>query len=173
MRLLSDDIIRLRAVEPDDAVAIWIMEMDSEQWIYNGMAAPYSLNNLIEYSRNYDSDPFKSGQLKLIIEKIEDKAIIGTIDLYDISSLHQTAFIGIYIDSNYRNKGYALKAITLIEEYCLNLLNLHQLAARIMSTNTASVMLFKKAQYTLRGTIPEWYKSGKTRPDLLLYSKIL
>lgn len=173
MKLLTDDAIRLRAVEPGDAFVMWEMEQDSEQWIHNGMAAPYSLHNLEEYAQNYDADPIRASQLRLIIERIDDKSVIGVIDLYDISSIHQTAFIGIYIQSEFRNNGYALKSISLLEEYCRMLLNLHQLGAKIMSDNVVSKSLFKKAGYSARGVLPEWYKSGEARQDLLLYSKIL
>lgn len=173
MKLLSDNYIRLRAVEPSDATVMWEMEQDSEQWTHNGMAAPYSLHNLEEYAQNYDADPIRAGQLRLIVERIDDKSVIGVIDLYDISSIHQTAFIGIYIRPEFRKKGYALKSISLLEEYCRMLLNLHQLGAKIMSENIGCNFLFEKAGYIVRGVLPEWYKSGKQRKDILLYSKIL
>ena len=171
MKLLTDDIIRLRAVEPDDALIMWEMEQDSEQWIHNGMGAPYSLHNLEEYANNYDADPIRSGQLRLIVERIEDKSIIGVIDLYDISAIHQTAFIGIYIRPAFRNNGFASKSIFLLEEYCRLLLNLRQLGAKVMSGNNGSIRLFERAGYELRGILPQWYKSGKTLSDLMLYTK--
>lgn len=173
MKLLEDNDIRLRAVEPEDARSMWEMENDSEQWIHNGMAAPYSLQNLEQYANTYDADPIRAGQLRLIIERIEDKTILGAIDLYNVSAIHQTAFVGIYIFPPYRNKRYALKSIVLLEEYCRLLLNIYQLGAKILSDNKVSIRLFENAGYELRGGLPEWYKSGKTRMNLLLYSKIL
>lgn len=173
MAFLSDRIICLRAVEPQDATAMWEMEQDSDQWIHNTMAAPFSFHNLKEYAENYDADPIRAGQLRLIIESVDSKNILGCIDLYDISPLHQTAFIGIYIKPEYRKSGMGRRAVYLLEKYAHNLLNLHQLGAKIMQPETASVRLFESCDYVLRGTLPEWYKVGKHRIDLLIYTKML
>ena len=173
MKLLTDDIIRLRAVEPDDSYIMWEMEQDSEQWVHNGMAAPYSLHNLKEYSQNYDADPMHAGQLRLILELIKDKSVVGVIDLYEISPIHQTAFIGVYIRPQFRKRGYALKSIALLEEYSYKLLNICHIGAKVMADNLRSVELFNKAGYELRGVLPRWYRSGKSYHDLLLYSKLL
>ncbi|MDE6340632.1 MAG: GNAT family N-acetyltransferase, partial [Muribaculaceae bacterium] len=158
MDILKNDLIRLRAVEPSDAEKMWEMECDSEQWIHNGMSAPYSLNNLRDYANNYDADPIRSGQLRLIIEKNDDHNVIGMIDLYDISPIHRTAFIGIYISKAFRREGYALLAIGLLEKYCSNLLNLFQIGAKIMDGNVPSELLFEKAGFIRQCILPKWYK---------------
>jgi len=171
--LLENAHIKIRAVEPDDAETMWIAETDSEQWIINGMAAPFSRQNLIDYALTYDADPFRAGQIRLIIEKKDNGSIIGIIDLYDISALHRHAFAGIYIMPAMRLKGYAEMALNLIEEYAYRLLNLRQIGAKIMTGNNASTRLFKKCGYVLRGEIPAWFHSGNEFKDLMLFSKIL
>lgn len=173
MKILTDNTIRLRAVEPSDAYPMWEMEQDSEQWIHNGMAAPYSIHNLREYADNYDADPVRAGQLRLIIEHAENGTIIGVIDLYDISALHQTAFVGVYIKPEFRRKGYALKSLALLEEYAYKLLNLYQIGAKVMGDHSQSIRLFEKARYTARSILPDWFKSGNRRIDLIIFTKTL
>lgn len=173
MRLLSDENIMLRPVEPGDADVMWEMESDSEQWIHNGMAAPYSLHNLKEYANNYDADPIRSGQLRLIIESTDTKEILGAVDMYDINPLHRRAFVGIYICCEFRKSGYALKALKLLEDYAFKLLNMHQLGAKIISKNKGSIKLFKKLGYNFIATLPDWYKSGNNWQSVHIFIKNL
>ncbi len=169
--LLQNDIIRLRAVEPADAELFWKTENDSSQWILNGMSAPYSRENLLQYAIGYDADPQRSGELRFIIERTEDQIPVGIIDLYEISFIHSRAFVGIYTLPEFRNMRYASMALDLIENYAASVLNLSQLGARIATENVASVKLFGKANYQHRGTLPEWLHSASQRFDLAIFSK--
>lgn len=172
MKFLENDSIRLRAVEPDDAESLWEAETDSRQWIDNGMSAPLSLRNLKEYAENYDADPIRSGQLRMICENKEG-AMVGIVDLYDISATGRTAFVGIYIFERFRNNGYAAECISLLEFYAHMLLNLRILGAKIAETNVQSIHLFEQAGYELRGNLPGWLLSGNKSRSLLIYTKQL
>lgn len=170
---LEDTDIRIRAVEPEDASAIWEVESDSSQWIQNSMMAPISRQMLLDYALGYDADPFRAGQIRLIAERKSDMAVVGIVDLYNISAMHRNAFIAAYILPEYRRKGYASKAIALLEEYASNLLNLRHICAKIMEDNKPSIRLFCKCGYQRRGEIPEWFLCGNRPTSLLLFSKIL
>lgn len=169
--ILENSRLRLRAVEPADSRIMWDIERDSSQWIENGMSAPLSYHSLKEYAERYDADPFNAGQLRLIAETSDSGEYVGIIDLYDISATNRTAFIGIYIIGRYRNRGMGSEAIALIEEYSFRVLNLRQLAAKIVSSNHASRRLFERCGFKLRGVMPEWILSGNTTFDLALFSK--
>lgn len=175
MEFLKDDVIKLRAVEPSDAVIMWSIESDSTQWESNSIIAPYSLHNLREYAENYDADPFRAGQLRLIVELLNnenaDSEIIGLCDLFEISSVHRTAQIGIYIKQSFRRKGYAIRALGLCEAYASQLLNLRIIAAKIMCGNVDSEQLFIKCGYIYSGRIDDWFVRGDNMYDLLIYSK--
>lgn len=169
--ILENSHMRLRAVEPSDSMIMWDIERDSSQWIENGMSAPLSYRNLKEYAEGYDADPFKSGQLRLIAETAESGECLGIVDLYDISAKNRTAFIGIYIIGKYRNQGLASEALGLLEVYSFRILNLRQLAAKIVSSNDASRRLFTRCGFKLRGVLPEWILSGNRTFDLALFTK--
>lgn len=173
MKLLSDEIVSLRAVEPSDGDAMWEIETDSRQWIENGMMAPYSRHNLREYAENYDADPIRSGQLRLVIDGKIEHEILGLIDLYEISALLRTGFIGIYIKEDFRRKGYGTRALTLMERYAALLLNLRIVGAKVASRNNPSRRLFEKNGYSLRGELPGWLLSGTTEDSLIIYTKRL
>lgn len=171
--ILENDILKLRAVEPEDATIMWEVESDSSQWIQNSMAAPLSSNIIYNYALSYDADPFSAGQLRLIVERKSDDGIIGIIDLYNISATHRNAFVAIYILPEFRRLGYAETAIGLLERYAFENLNLQHLAAKIMEGNDISVKLFCKCGYALRGIIPQWFQTGNIHKNLSIYSKIL
>lgn len=170
---LEDDSIRLRAVEPDDGYFMWAVETDSTQWIENGMSAPFSRHNLEEYARGYDADPIRCGQLRLIIEKKERENFesVGIIDLYDISPIGRTAFVGIYVCPDRRGRSLGKRALILIERYSSQLLNLRMLGAKISDNNIASRRLFESAGYNQTGMLPSWILSGEKSSDLLIFAK--
>ena len=86
-------------MEPEDAKMMWRVESDSTQWRENGMMAPYSMRNLREYAENYDADPIRTGQLRLIAElktagaETAESRFTGIVDLFDISPTGRTAFV--------------------------------------------------------------------------------
>lgn len=171
--MLEKENIRLRAVEPEDAELMWNVESDSAQWIQNGMSAPLSRQNLLDYALSYDADPMSARQIRLIIEDKTDNEVVGIADIYDISPLHRHAFVGIYILPPKRRQGLGVKSLEILDDYAFRLLNINHLAAKIMAGNDASVALFRKAGYTCRGEIPAWFLCGSESIPLMVYSKIL
>lgn len=175
--LLQGKSIFLRAVEPEDASIMWLIDNDSSQWIDNCMTAPLSRESMLVYASTYDADPIRSGEIRLIIEiegipGEELKRIpAGIIDVTDISSTQSRAFIGIYIRPEYRRNGLAIDSLITVEKYLANVLNLERIGAKISSDNRASVSLFEKAAYNLSGNLMNWIKSGKKYSDLLIYVK--
>lgn len=81
--------LRLRALEPEDADMMYEAENDEAAWKYSDYLAPLSRELLHHYALTYDAEPFRSGQLRLIIEK--DETPIGILDLMDISARHLRA----------------------------------------------------------------------------------
>lgn len=170
-KFLEDDILRLRAVNPEDANIMWEIENDSTQWIENCMAAPLSNTIITDYALSYDADPFSAKQLRLIAELKEDKNVIGIVDLYDISAINRNAFVGIYIIPKFRNEGFGERALILLEKFTFSLLNLNNIGAKIVIDNKESVKLFKKLNFSECGCLPNWIVSGKESKDLLFFSK--
>lgn len=177
MEFLKDDLIRLRAVEPEDAEEMWEIETDSRQWYDNGMMAPLSLFNLRDYARRYDGNPFQAGQVRFIAQMLdsatEKYTTFGVLDIYDISPTRRTAFIGIYVKECFRGKRLASRALDIAEQYTGKLLNLRILGSKVSSKNKSSQALFESHGYELAGTLKDWLMSGNKMADLLIYTKPL
>ena len=168
---LDNGEIWLRAVEPEDAEIMWEVENDSEQWAQNGMSAPFSHKNLMDYALTYNADPFQAGQIRLIVSLKMDNTTVGIADLYEISAIHRHACVGIYILPEFRSKGFGSQVLGLLEDYAFRLLNLRNLGAKIMSGNESSIRLFSQKNYKLRGSVPGWLIYGDKEYEMLFYSK--
>ena len=148
--LLKNIQIELRAVEPEDLDILYKWENETSLWIHGNTLAPYSKLVLRQYINDaLEMDIYQSKQLRLMIDLPEEKATIGTLDLYDIDAHNRRAGLGILIDEKFRQRGFAQQALELMSNYAFNFLYLHQIYAYISESNTKSISLFEKAGYYL------------------------
>jgi len=171
--LLNNSQLALRAVEPEDLDVLYKWENSTALWIHGNTLAPYSKLVLRQYINDaLEMDIFQSKQLRLMVTLGEDEKTIGTVDLYEIDAHHRRAGIGILIDEDYRQKGYAFEALQLMADYAFNFLYLHQLYAYISISNTNSIALFEKSGYKEVGILKGWIQRIEYFEDVKLYQLI-
>lgn len=151
--------IKLRAPEISDADFMFEVENDREAWIYSDTVAPLSRRLLRDYAMDYDADPFRAGQLRLIITDCHNSRPVGIADLYDISQRHLKAFCAVYVIPGFRGIGVATAAILNLVAYCREVLMLNRLFAYISEDNHASERVFLKAGFSQQALIEEWTRS--------------
>ena len=166
MALLENDLIKLRALEPEDLDVLFRWENDTELWAYGTTLAPYSKFALREYISEARNDIFQSHQLRLMIVLKENNEAIGTIDLYDFDPINLRAGVGILLDSGHRGKGFGSQVLKLIQDYAFIFLHLRQLYAYIPQSNTSSMKLFTNCGYTKSGCLEQWLKCGDRFEDV-------
>ena len=153
--------IKLRAVEPEDLELLYEWENNTDYWIVSNTVTPFSKYTLKRYIENSHKNIYETGQLRLMIEHISDKRTIGTIDIFDFDSYHKRAGLGILIaNENYRKKGYATMALTVLIDYCFKTLLLHQLYCTMLETNCESIELFKKLGFKEIGKKKDWIRAN-------------
>lgn len=173
MKLLESANLRLRALEPEDLDYLYKWENDTTLWRYGSTLAPYSRFSLRDYLADSRLDIFQSRQLRLmIVLKSENDLPVGTIDLYDFDPVNGRGGVGILIDSNYRQQGFALDALKLIEAYAFQFLMLKQIYAYVPELNIPSVKLFRNCGYKEAGKLISWVKNGDTYEDVYLMQLI-
>ena len=69
--------VRLRAMEPEDLEVMYAMENDSRTWDVTNFTVPYSRFVLKQYIENSECDMFADRQLRMMIVRVEDDAVIG------------------------------------------------------------------------------------------------
>lgn len=163
--------LKLRAVEPEDSDMLYAAESDEAAWKYSDYFAPLSRELIRHYALTYDADPFRSCQLRMIIEV--DGSPAGILDIFDISARHLRADTGIYILPNFRGKGIGRKALEAAKECCKKRLGLHQLTASIAQANATALQCYEKAGFKLTGTRPDWLRTTDGFQDINILSCIL
>jgi len=164
--------IHLRALEPEDLLALEKIENDSAYWKYSNQTEPFSRVLLNQFIREQQQDIFQVRQKRFVISN-QDKILLGCIDLFDFEPLHRRAGVGLYLLQEYRNKGIGSKALGLLAEYAKNILQLKTLYANIAIENMASKSLFQSAGFSQSGLKKEWNLYQGEFHDEYLYQKTL
>ena len=171
-KLLENNTIRLRALEPEDIDILYAWENDTELWQHGASIAPFSRFVIKQYLIDSKHDIFQNKQLRLMIELKESGAAIGTIDLYDFEPLHRRAGIGILIDKKYRRQGYGFQTLSIITNYCFEFLKMRQLYAFVPEKNENSIALFAKADFQKSGVLKEWLFLGNGLENVVVMQKM-
>ena len=167
MSLLSNEHIKLRALEPEDLVFLFETENQESLWEVSHTLVPFSKYVLKQYLEQAHLDIYETKQLRLVICDLEDTEPLGFVDLYDFDPFHKRAGVGIVILPESREKGIALEAIKLLKSYSFNHLNLHQLYASVTDDNLKSLNLFKKAGFNQTGIRKDWiYRNNNYQNEI-------
>lgn len=152
--------IRLRALEPEDLELLYEWENNNAYWMISNTMTPFSKFTLKRYLKHSHKNIYETGQLRLMIELIDEKLTIGTIDLFDFDPFHKRAGIGILIaDEAQRRKGYGSMALKCVIDYCFTTLQMNQLYCNILANNCESMDLFQKLGFERIGVKKEWIKT--------------
>ena len=165
--------IRLRAIEPEDLELLYEWENSGSYWVISNTVSPFSRFTLKRYIENSHRNIYETGQLRLMIDQIEDNLTIGTIDIFEFDPFHKRAGIGILIANEaYRRKGYASMSLICLINYCFKTLQLHQLFCNILSTNRESLELFKKHGFIQTGIKKDWILTDEGYIDEYVFQLI-
>lgn len=173
MQLLSDNRIQLRALEPTDLDIILQWENNPAIWEVGATTAPLSRHQIWEYLQNYSADIFTQRQLRLMATERDSFVPVGMVDLFDFDPFHNRAYIGLLIAPEHTKKGFGFATMQLVIDYAKNYLGLHQLAANIPATNTASLQLFSKLGFSQSGILKDWIKKGTVYTDVVAMQLII
>ena len=165
--------IRLRAIEPEDLDLLYQLENDRSLWDVGTTNVPYSRYTLHDYIATSSDDIFADRQVRLIIEDVRTRKTVGICDLVRFDPQHHRAETGIVVMRDNRRKGYALTALTLLADYALRVVHLHQLYAVVAADNEAAVNLFRKAGYEVQAELRDWLFDGHQYGNALLMQRFL
>lgn len=171
-KYLSNDLITLRAIEPEDIELLYAWENDPDIWEVSHTLVPFSKYILALYIKNSDKDIFESKQLRLMIDTA-DRRTVGAIDLFDFDPYHSRVGIGLLICNHEdRAKGYGSSALELLITYCFHKLKLHQLFANIEDGNKISLQVFEKHGFKIYGTRKDWLNTDTGWKDEVMLQLI-
>jgi diamine N-acetyltransferase len=160
LKTLEGKLIRLRALEPEDLEYLYKLENNTDIWQVSNTIVPFSKYILKKYIESSHLDIYETKQLRLIIETISNKRILGTIDLFDFDPYHSRAGVGIIISNESdRGLGFADDALKVLMQYAFSVLKLHQLFCNVTTNNIPSIKLFQKNGFNIAGEKKDWLKT--------------
>jgi diamine N-acetyltransferase len=174
-QLLSGPNVLLRIPEPGDIDVLYKWENDPLVWRVSTTVVPFSRFQLEQYVLTSQHDIFAERQLRLMIELNggqEKNGTVGCVDLFDYDPLHMRAGVGVMIIPGEREKGYASEAISLLIQYCFDLLHFHQLFCNITAGNEASIRLFSKLGFVRIGVKKDWRRQDHQWVDEIMFQLI-
>lgn len=171
-KLLQNETIRLRALEPEDLELLYRWENDPEWWKYGNTLAPYSRYQLKAYIAESHRDLFDVKQLRLMIDQRSTGQTVGMVDLYDFDPHHRRAGIGILVDPSYQKQGLATNAIELLCRYAFSFLKLHQLYVHVSVDNEASLALFTRCGFSKTSLLKDWVATESGYSDVWVMQRI-
>lgn len=171
---MHQNILSLRALEPEDLTLLYTIENDPEMWDSSSANGPYSKYALKQYIA-CSATIYESGEQRFVIEMSlaeEDAKIpIGVIDLTNYAPLDSRAEVGVALLKEYRGKGYGQQALTLIEQYATRWLRMHTLYAQVLVSNTYSCKLFERMGYINIAKLPSWHYANGKYEDIFIFMK--
>ena len=168
----STDLIRLRAVEPEDADILYDWENNPDNWLVSSTLIPFSRYDIEQFAKSPNKDIYTARQLRLMIENITNE-IIGAIDLYDFEPFHRRVGVGILIAAKEnRRKGFASHALKIIINYAFGTLLLKQIYCTIPENNNESLKLFETMGFELCARKLQWLQTKEGWVDELTYQLI-
>lgn len=152
----------LSPIKTDDAEKFyqWVNDFDTSVYItiLPEIVTLQSEKNFLTSVSNGSSDTY----ILSIIDSKSDE-LIGIVGLHKVDFVNRNCEIGIFIgNKNYTNKGYGTEAVTLMLDFAFNVLNLHNVWARVYQYNSPSIKMLKKIGF---------YETGKTRQAKLIGKK--
>lgn len=155
---LNNELLYLRAPEPEDIDTMYQMENDPEYWDVSCFTVPYSRYVLKQYIEASQCDLFADKQLRLMLVRRTDNEVVGTIDLTDFVPMHGRAGVGIAVKREFRRDGFARQALEMLISYAFDFLHLRQLYAYISVSNDASRKLFISCGFQQSGVLKDWLR---------------
>ncbi|MDR3328058.1 MAG: GNAT family N-acetyltransferase [Prevotellaceae bacterium] len=164
--------ITLRAVEPEDLEFFYKYENSHSLWAFGQRREPFSKFALKEYINSCDKTVYERGQLRFMIVENGNNTTVGTIDLSDFDYHNQRAEVGLFIVEEFRNQGFAERALKLLVDYAFNFLHIHQLYAFVAKENQSSVNLFVKTGFDYSAELKDWFYHSKKYQTVVFFQKI-
>ena len=168
---LKDEMISLRAPEPEDLELMYVMENDTTLWSIGNATLPYSRYTLREYLEQSRQDLFAEHQARFVIE-LQNGEAAGMIDLADFDPLNSRAEVCIGLLGKHRGKGIATRALTLLSEYALKKLHINQLFAFIPEWNEESLRLFEKNGFKKSALLEQWQRTENGFNNVFLVQRL-
>lgn len=168
--MLTDGVIRLRAIEREDLPRFVAWLNDPETRSNLEMVSPLSMAQEERWFENMLARP--PAEQPLVIETRMGKQwkMLGNCSLFNIDQHERSAELGIFIgEKDFWNKGIGTRAVRLLLRHAFLDLNLNRVFLRVYETNPRGARCYEKAGLKHEGRMRQArYRQGKYVDVLLM-----
>jgi len=163
---LAGDCVRLRALTIDDAPALFAAHGDPEVHLYWSGSA----HRDVEETARYIADTLAPPGAHVWAICDEDGALCGRIALF--VQREGVGEVGLLLAKAAQGKGFASRALVLVERFGFETLKLHRIAADVDPDNAGSLRLFERNGYQREGLLRANWKTQLGLRDSVIMAKI-
>lgn len=160
-------LVRLRALEPEDAEALWRWNNDPEvmRWMADGY--PESLAGMRK--RLTEMTPNKYDRVLLGVEAIADSRLVGVIQLRDARPDYGRAELDIYLgERDCWDRGYGTEAMRLICRYGFQRMRLHSIELGVVAENERARHVYRKIGFVEEGRLRQAFRRDGRWHDVIV-----
>jgi RimJ/RimL family protein N-acetyltransferase len=162
------ELVRLRAVEPDDWVIFHDWDNDLEFSRYTDeVLFPTSREWVRKWVADMAVAAPKDDEFRWMIETL-DGEVVGTINSYTCKRRMGTFRYGISIVREHRRKGYATEAIGLVLAYFFRELRYQKVNVEIYDFNEPSLLLHRHLGFREEGRLRRMIRTAGTYHDEII-----
>jgi RimJ/RimL family protein N-acetyltransferase len=158
MAIMIGDLVRLRAMEPADAEALWRWNHDPEvmRWMDDGY--PQSLARVTRWLTE-ERGRNEYGDVLLGVEVKAGGQLIGLVRLRDAEPETGCAELDIYLgEKDHWGKGYATDTVRTICRYGFQQMRLHKITLTVVTENEAACRAYRKVGFVQEGRLREVFR---------------
>ncbi|NYI07466.1 GNAT family N-acetyltransferase [Allostreptomyces psammosilenae] len=155
--MVLGELVRLRAMGPADAEALWRWNHDPEVMRWMDDTYPQTLEQVRGWLAERPRNAY--GSLLLGVEALADGALIGLVSLHDAEPEKGIAELDIYLgEKDYWGRGYATDAMRTICRYGFEDMRLHKVTLTVVTENHAARRVYEKVGFVEEGRLRQVFR---------------
>lgn len=174
LKIATSPRLNLRPMVEKDASRVYSYRNQAEVSTFQGWT-PESIKEVEDFAQSMQMHSLCTPELwhQLVIElrpnQSQPSHVIGDIAYRIDSETQKQAELGIALDPEFQQQGYALEATRTLVDFLFNGFNLHRVHVVIDPRNHASRRLFERVGFRLEGVLKSasWFK-GSWCDDLIM-----
>ena len=170
--MLNYEEITLTPIEKEDLKILNKWKNDEDVFKYlGGGYRPTSISQQEKWIETLTENTLQNQRYIICNEKNEK---VGFIGLYNISQVHRTASLGIYIGEKEEwGKGIASRAYMELENYAKKYLNLRKINLDVVEENVGATKMYEKLGFYVCGRYKEERFINGEYKNLLIMEKFI
>jgi RimJ/RimL family protein N-acetyltransferase len=170
---LANEVVRLRALVPGDALAVHRACQDPEITYFTSFREAADVEETRAWIESQQTKRMRGGAIDFGIVPVGGVAVVGAIGLAEIDLVDRRAEVGYWVTRRARRRGFASAALELLSSWAFGPpLELARLGVRPDIEDTASRQTALRAGYEFEAVLRSYTYAKGRRWDLAQYSLI-